>query len=74
MRLEGERHRRHAEAVGVGAGALEQGLVAAMDAVEIADRHHPALERIGDAVDRNGLQAPAGGRRVTVASPRPGAA
>ena len=56
MRLEGERHRGHAEAVGVGAGVGEQRLVAAMDAVEIAHRHHPALQRVGDAVERKWLQ------------------
>ena len=43
MRLEGQRHHRRVQHLGVLGGALEQGLVAAMHAVEIAQRHGPAL-------------------------------
>ena len=44
MRLEGQHQGRHAAAPGLLASALEHGLMAAMDAVEIADRHHAAAQ------------------------------
>ena len=44
MRLEGQHQRRHAAPVGFLARALEHRLVAAMDAVEIADRDHAAAQ------------------------------
>ena len=43
MRLEGERHQRRAQRRGKLGGLCQQGLVAAMHAVEIAERHHAAL-------------------------------
>jgi hypothetical protein len=43
MRLEGQRHDRRVQHLGVLGGAVEQRLVTAMHAVEIAQRHRPAL-------------------------------
>ena len=42
MRLEGQRHDRRVQHLGVLGGAIEQRLMAAMHAVEIAQRHCPA--------------------------------
>ena len=43
MRLEGQRHHRRIERLGMLGGAVEQRLMAAMHAVEVAQRHGSAL-------------------------------
>src|SRR5215813_13591341 len=50
MRLEGQRHHRRIQHLGVLGGAIEQRLVAAMNAVEIAERHRAALPLVGRAL------------------------
>jgi hypothetical protein len=57
MWVEGQHERRNATTLSFGKGLAKDGLVAAMHAVEIADRHHSAAEsgrqvrRVGDALE-----------------------
>ena len=64
MRLEGERHQRRAERRGLLAARAEQRLVAAMHAVEIAERDHAARPRAGVACQSSKTGIMRSSRRV----------